>query len=58
MVPRHAPSSTTARAVDESMTLLNELQRRPLDPGYAEAAARGSGPRPARAGNACGGTWR
>jgi uncharacterized protein YlxW (UPF0749 family) len=26
--------------VDASMTLLNEVYRRPLDPGYAEAAAR------------------
>lgn len=39
MAQRHAPV-TAPRAVDESMTLLNELQRRPLDPGYAEAAAR------------------
>ena len=51
MVPRHAPETTTPRAVDESMTLLNELQRRPLDPGYAEAAARRSARKePARAG--------
>jgi uncharacterized protein YlxW (UPF0749 family) len=28
------------RPVDESMTLLNEVMHRPLDPGYAEAAAR------------------
>ncbi len=31
--PRRAP-------VDASMTLLNEVMHRPLDPGYAEAAAR------------------
>ncbi len=40
MAQRHAPAPPSPRAVDESMTLLNELQRRPLDPGYAEAAAR------------------
>ena len=40
MAQRHAPATAPPRAVDESMTLLNELQRRPLDPGYAEAAAR------------------
>lgn len=40
MAQRHAPAPAAPRAVDESMTLLNELQRRPLDPGYAEAAAR------------------
>lgn len=39
-MPRHGPPPAAPRAVDESMTLLNELQRRPLDPGYAEAAAR------------------
>jgi uncharacterized protein YlxW (UPF0749 family) len=51
MVPRHAPSTAPARAVDESMTLLNELQQRPLDPGYAEAAARqASRTEPVRAG--------
>ena len=40
MAQRHAPALLPPRAVDESMTLLNELQQRPLDPGYAEAAAR------------------
>jgi uncharacterized protein YlxW (UPF0749 family) len=35
---RHGGS--TVRVVDASMTLLNEVYRRPLDPGYAEAAAR------------------
>ena len=40
MAQRHAPVVAPPRAVDESMTLLNELQRRPLDPGYAQAAAR------------------
>jgi uncharacterized protein YlxW (UPF0749 family) len=40
MVARHAPSLAPERQVDASMTLLNELQRRPLDPGYAEAARR------------------
>lgn len=29
-----------ARAADESMTLINEVYRRPLDPGYEQAAAR------------------
>lgn len=29
-----------ARAVDASMTLLNEVMHRPLDPGYADAARR------------------
>lgn len=38
MTSRHAGSTT--RVVDASMTLLNEVYRRPLDPGYAEAAAR------------------
>jgi uncharacterized protein YlxW (UPF0749 family) len=42
MAQRHAPAGLAPRPVDESMTLLNELQRRPLDPGYAEAAARRS----------------
>ncbi|MBN9373796.1 MAG: DUF881 domain-containing protein, partial [Cellulomonas sp.] len=53
MAQRHAPAGVAPRPVDESMTLLTELQRRPLDPGYAEAAARRSaaGVRPrARAG--------
>lgn len=39
--------------VDASMTLLNEVMHRPLDPGYAEAAARraaGQGPRRGRTG--------
>ncbi len=40
MVARHAPSLAPERPVDASMTLLNELQRRPLDPSYAEAARR------------------
>jgi len=35
---RHAPP--VGRAPDESMTLLTELTRRPLDPSYADAAAR------------------
>ncbi len=38
MNPRHGP--LVERAVDESMTLLNEVSRHPLDPSYAEAAAR------------------
>lgn len=50
---RHAPAVAPTRAVDESMTLLNELQRRPLDPGYAEAAARRS-----TTGGARGPVWR
>ncbi len=40
MNQRHAPTLAPERPVDASMTLLTELQRRPLDPGYAEAAAR------------------
>ena len=47
MSPRHG-SSETQRSPDASMTLLTEVYRRPLDPGYAEAAARrasGTGPR-------------
>jgi uncharacterized protein YlxW (UPF0749 family) len=39
--------------VDASMTLLNEVMHRPLDPGYADAAARraaGQAPRRGRAG--------
>ncbi len=50
MAQRHAPARS--QPVDESMTLLNELQRRPLDPGYAQAAARraGAAPVPARRG--------
>ncbi|HEY0118927.1 MAG TPA: DUF881 domain-containing protein [Cellulomonas sp.] len=40
MAQRHAPAAAAPRQVDASMTLLNELQQRPLDPGYAEAAAR------------------
>jgi len=44
---------TARRALDASMTLLNEVYRRPLDPGYALAAqrraARGEPPRRVRA---------
>jgi uncharacterized protein YlxW (UPF0749 family) len=43
VISRHggtAPTGTTTRVVDASMTLINEVYRRPLDPGYAEAAAR------------------
>ena len=42
MSSRHGgngPEGTT-RVLDASMTLINEVYRRPLDPGYAEAAAR------------------
>ena len=52
---RHEPAARvrrrppeTQRSPDASMTLLTEVYRRPLDPGYAEAAARraaGSEPR-------------
>ena len=35
-----APGTRPARAVDASMTLLNEVMHRPLDAGYAEAAQR------------------
>ncbi|UCN16356.1 DUF881 domain-containing protein [Cellulomonas iranensis] len=35
---RHAQA--TSRAADASMTLINEVYRRPLDPGYQEAATR------------------
>jgi len=38
MSTRH--SAESARPLDASMTLLNEVYRRPLDPGYAQAAAR------------------
>ncbi|WP_421733759.1 DUF881 domain-containing protein [Cellulomonas sp.] len=47
MNPRHG-SSEPPRSLDASMTLLTEVYRRPLDPGYAEATARraaGTGPR-------------
>lgn len=37
--PRHGPGDLQ-RSPDASMTLLNEFYRRPLDAGYAEAAAR------------------
>ncbi|NMR21554.1 DUF881 domain-containing protein [Cellulomonas fimi] len=37
--PRTAPA-TGRRPVDASMTLINEVMRRPLDPGYQEAADR------------------
>jgi len=50
MSPRHG-SGDVPRSPDASMTLLNEFYRRPLDPGYAEAAARrvaGSEPRRTR----------
>lgn len=39
MSRRHAVPGP-ARAADESMTLINEVYRRPLDPGYQEVAAR------------------
>ena len=46
MTPEHtshrdAPPPTTppGRRVDESMTLLTSMMERPLDPGYAAAAA-------------------
>lgn len=39
MSPRHAVP-LPVRAADESMTLINEVYRRPLDPGYQEVAAR------------------
>src|SRR4051794_6505941 len=39
--PRGAePATTRARRPDASMALLQEIERHPLDPGYAEAAAR------------------
>lgn len=44
---RHAQPGP-ARAADESMTLINEVYRRPLEPGYQEVAARraaGTAPR-------------
>ena len=50
MSPRHRPPDAP-RSPDASMTLLTEFYRRPLDPGYAEAAARraaGSEPRRTR----------
>jgi uncharacterized protein YlxW (UPF0749 family) len=46
-VSRHG-SGEQPRSPDASMTLITEFYRRPLDPGYAEAAARraaGSAPR-------------
>lgn len=44
-----APGTRPARAVDASMTLLNEVMHRPLDAGYAEAAQRrAQGTAPAR----------
>jgi uncharacterized protein YlxW (UPF0749 family) len=48
--PRHG-SVDPGRSPDASMTLITEVYRRPLDPGYAEAAARraaGSEPRRTR----------
>ncbi|MEZ0447464.1 DUF881 domain-containing protein [Cellulomonas sp. ICMP 17802] len=47
MSTRHG-TSAPPRSPDASMTLITEFYRRPLDPGYAEAAARraaGAGPR-------------
>ncbi|MCC2333267.1 DUF881 domain-containing protein [Cellulomonas wangsupingiae] len=47
MIRRHAEPGPS-RAADESMTLINEVYRRPLDPGYQEAADRraaGAAPR-------------
>jgi hypothetical protein len=43
------PDGTPARRrrPDASMTLLNEVMKRPLDPGYAEAAPRRAAPAPA-----------
>lgn len=50
-MPRH-DSDVLESVRDASMTLLTEVQRRPLDPGYAEAARRralgGSAPRGVR----------
>lgn len=39
MSPRHVVPGPT-RAADESMTLINEVYRRPLDPGYQDVADR------------------
>lgn len=48
MTARHAVPAPV-RAADESMTLINEVYRRPLDPGYQEAAdRRASGRMPRR----------
>lgn len=47
MIRRHAQPAPP-RAADESMTLINEVYRRPLDPGYAEAAARRAAGAPRR----------
>ena len=51
MSTRHGsgPPRAVTGPPDASMTLITEFYRRPLDPGYAEAAARraaGTGPRP------------
>jgi uncharacterized protein YlxW (UPF0749 family) len=40
MTSRHTTAVPPARPADASMSLLNNLQRSPLDPGYAEAARR------------------
>src|SRR5690625_2832317 len=45
MTPKQQPDLDKAaternRPVDASMTLLNEIMERPLDPGYAEASQR------------------
>lgn len=51
MTPRHGSDEDEPRSPDASMTLLTEFYRRPLDPGYAEAAERrrqGSAPRPTK----------
>jgi uncharacterized protein YlxW (UPF0749 family) len=51
MTPKHGSGDDPQRTPDASMTLLTEVYRRPLDPGYAEAAARravGSEPRRSR----------
>lgn len=48
MISRHGPAATV-RPVDASMGLLNEIVRRPVEPEYAEAAARAArdgGPEP------------
>jgi uncharacterized protein YlxW (UPF0749 family) len=46
-----APAAALPRPLDASMTLLREVMERPLDPGYATAAARrAEGVRPTRRG--------
>jgi uncharacterized protein YlxW (UPF0749 family) len=49
--PDGEPSAAPPRPLDASMTLLREVMERPLDPGYATAAARrAEGVRPTRRG--------